>query len=94
MCVVADLCEAVEEGADGAFEEVEEALGVGAVWVVGVLSAGAVEVGVLGVTAGADGVDTVGAEATGENGAGVTAGAGVADALGVIPLNVTFFTTL
>ena len=71
---------AVEEGADGALEE-ENALG-----------AGAVEVDVLGVTTGAEGMDAVGVEATGEDGASVSVGAGVTGALGVASLYVTFFT--
>ena len=71
---------AVEEGVVGALEEEEEALG-----------AGAVEVDVLGVSTGAEGMDAVvGVKATGEDGASVSAGAGVTDALGDASLYVTY----
>ena len=76
-----ELCEPVEEGVVGDLEEEEE----GEEGVV-TLGPGAIESDVLGVTtaagAGAEGVDAVGVEATGDNGARVTAGAGVTDALG------------
>ena len=92
-CVVEELCVAVEEGATGALEDVEddeeedEAPGVGSI-----------KVDVLGLTVGAVEMNRVGVEATagadgGADGAPLTEGADVTDILGVAPLNVTFLTT-
>ena len=90
----------MEEGVAGAFE-VEDVLGAGtddegvagAIEVEGVLGAGTAEEGVLGVTTGAGDKNTVGVAATGDDGAGAMAGAGVTDALGEDSVNVTFLAT-
>ena len=91
MCAVEELWDPEEGGVVGALEGVVTP------------GSGAIESDVLGLTTAAgagaeeeeDGVDAaVGVGATGDNGAGVTAGAGVTDALGVVSLYVIFLTTL
>ena len=87
---------AVEEGAAGALEggeeeeEAEEGDCEGEEEAPGV---GAIEIDVLGLTVGAVEMNRVGVEATGEDGAPLTEGADVTDALGVAPVNVTFLMT-